>query len=203
MILEELTSPFNGKLTVMRDLAWGTYIRAGGLTQSGGIVTDVWKRTITQISNSKFLASNVLIFGLGGGSVASLVRKYWPDSQIKGVDIDPFMVDLGKKYLGLGKLNIDIVIEDASDFVKKEKGKYDLVCIDMYKGENVPKEFEEVEFIGKVRNMLDEEGIAVFNRLYGPNDRPKSMEMGRKLETVFNKVEYIYPQANVMFICKR
>ncbi len=201
MIIEEVDSPFNGKLSVERDIAWGVHIRAGGLTQTGGIVNDVWKRTLRFLKEKKPSIGNCLILGLGGGSIAHELVKLWPWIEIKGVDIDEAIVNLGKKYLGLEKSNVYIVIGDASEFIKKEKKKYDLVCIDMYKGEDVPEEFTTLEFIKKIKKLLTKDGVAIFNRLYGPEDRLTSMRFGKRLEKVFKQVDYVYPQANVMFVC--
>ncbi len=201
MIMEEVDSPFNGKLTVMKDLAWGVHIRTNGLTQSGGIVEDVWRKSLKKIKGGNPTINSSLILGLGGGSVAKLINKFWPKSQITGVDIDPVMVGLGKKYLDLDKIKVEIIIKDASKFVRSRRNRYDLVCVDMYRGEEVPEEFNTLEFIRKVKKLLKEDGIAVFNRLYGPDNRLSSMQFAKRLEDVFWKVEYIYPQANVMFVC--
>lgn len=200
-VLEEVDSPFNGRLTVLRDLGWGTHIRTNDLTQSGGIVEDVWKKSLKKIKGNGSTINSSLILGLGGGSVAKLIRKFWPISQITGVDIDPVIVGLGKKYLGLDKIKVETVIKDASKFVRSGRVRYDLICVDMYKGEEVPLEFNTLEFIREVKKLLKEDGIAIFNRLYGPSDRLLSMQFAKRLEDVFWKVEYIYPQANIMFVC--
>ena len=42
--LEEVESPINGKIAVTRSLAFGTYISVGGLTQSGGVLKNIWKK---------------------------------------------------------------------------------------------------------------------------------------------------------------
>src|SRR3990167_10780762 len=131
-ILEERESRVNSKLTVVRDFAWGCYIQVGGLTQSGGMVKTVWKTTLKKIKNSKFQIKNCLILGLGGGTNALLFKKYYPDAKIIGIEIDPIFIELGKKYLGLDKIKIEIKIKDAFDFVKKEKKKYDLILVDTY-----------------------------------------------------------------------
>ena len=51
-VLEEIESPINGKLQVIRDLAWGTYVVGGGLTQSGGILEKIWNNTLKEIQNT-------------------------------------------------------------------------------------------------------------------------------------------------------
>ncbi len=196
-VLEKAESPINGQIEVVRDLTWGTYIKVGGLTQSGGILKQVWKETLSYISKFDLEIKSVLILGLGGGSVATLIRDYWPKAKITGVDIDPLMVGLGKKYLGLGKIDIDIKISDAYDF---SGGKYDLVLVDLYNGDKFPEKFGDEKFLKMVKKNLSKGGAAIFNRLYGPEHRTAAMRFGKKLEKEFGKVDYFYPQANVMFI---
>ncbi len=200
-ILEKTHSKYNGDITVVSDFTWGTYIKVGGLTQSGGILTQVWRETLMKVLNVKPHVNRCLILGLGGGSVAKLVSSYWVGVHIVGVDIDLKMVDLGKKYLGLDKISIQTVINDALTFVNNEKQKYDLVLIDLYCGEKFPEKFEKDEFIEKIKGILNKNGIAVFNRLYGSERRTDSMRFGRRLEKIFRKVDYVYPQANLDLIC--
>jgi len=42
----------------------------------------------------------VLIVGLGGGTIPSLLRKHYPKMTIDVVDIDPDVVAVAKKYFG-------------------------------------------------------------------------------------------------------
>ncbi|KKR69202.1 MAG: hypothetical protein UU12_C0046G0006, partial [Candidatus Woesebacteria bacterium GW2011_GWA2_40_7b] len=115
-ILEERESKYNGHLRVVKNIGLGTYIQAEGLTQSGGIVETIWKSTLKRIHKSLATNHKTLILGLGGGTVAKLIRKLWPKAKITGVDIDPLIVELGKKYLGMGKYDVDIQIADALRF---------------------------------------------------------------------------------------
>ena len=144
-ILEERESRFNGKIKVVKTLGMGTYIKAEGLTQSGGIVETIWKQTLRKVFNSKNKIQNVLILGLGGGTLAKLINKKWPDAKIVGVDIDSVMVELGKKYLGLGKVGVDIKICDALKFFERKPSnsdnKYDLIIVDLYQGDKFPEKF--------------------------------------------------------------
>lgn len=199
-VLEEKESIINSKVSVIKSIAWGTYIQVGGLTQSGGVVNGVWKNTLKQIQKKKASPSNILILGLGGGSVATLSRKFWKESKIVGVDIDPVMVDMGKKYLGLDKLDLQIKIDDAFKYLKTQKDEYDLIILDMYKGDEVPEDLKSDNFLLTVKNRLSKNGLAVFNRLYFGEKRPEAMRFGQKLQKIFGKVEYHYPEANVMLI---
>lgn len=192
-ILEERKSEFNKNVKVVRSLGYGTYIQVSGLTQSGGIVESIWKETLRKIKKEKI--KSVLILGLGGGTVAKLVKKYWPESKIVGVEIDTAMIELGKKYLGLK--DIEIIIQDAYGYIKNNKEKYDLVIVDLYIGDEFPKKFEEEGFL----KLLTKNKLVIFNRLYYGDKRKEAIKFGNKLGMIFSKINWFYPQANLMFIC--
>jgi len=194
-VLEETNSPFNGRVRVVRTLGLGTYIQVDGLTQSGGVIEGIWKETLRKLRHKTI--NKCLILGLGGGTVAKLVRKNWPGAKIVGVDIDPVMVKMGKKYLGLGEAKVEIKIGDAEDSIK---GKYDLVIIDLYRGFNYPEKFETPKFLRKVKSCLTKDGVVIFNHLYSEGKRTEAIKFGKKVEETFSKVEWYYPSANLMFI---
>jgi spermidine synthase len=201
-ILEVANSPINGRLVVVKDLTFGTHIQANGTTQSGGIAEYVWKFTLKKLHKEKHVFTNILILGLGGGSIAKISKKFWPEAAIVGVDIDPIIVRLGEEYMNVKKYNVETHITDAEEFVKKEKRQFDLICVDMYQGNKFPEKFAEEKFIKQVKSLLSENGIAVFNRLYGGNHRKSANQMLKTLEKVFPTVDPVFPEANVMFVCK-
>lgn len=203
-VLEEVNSPINGKIQVIKSLAFGTYIQVEGLTQSGGVVYGFWRTTLRKIRKTKSETRRCLILGLGGGSAASLVKKFWPEAEITGVEIDPMMINLGKKYLGLADVRVEVT--DASEFARKaakESKKYDLILVDVYVGYEVPKKFQSKKFVQLVKSLLAKDGIAIFNRLYFKEKRSQAMKLGTKLEKIFSRVKTVFPEANVMFVCSR
>jgi spermidine synthase len=196
-ILEEVESKYNGHVRVVKTFGLGTYIQADGLTQSGGIVEGFWDQTLKKVHSSLPLVGSSLILGLGGGTAAKLIRKIWPGSKINGIDLDPLMVELGKKYLDLNETEVEVKIQDAYIF----KGRYDLILIDLYNGDKFPEKFGEVEFLRRIRSGLTKNGYAIFNRTFYGDNRTKALKFGKKLEKVFAKVEYYYPEVNLMVIC--
>lgn len=201
-VLEEVDSPINGKIRVVRTLGLGTYMQVENLTQSGGLVKEAWSHTLGRIKKKKPEVKNCLILGLGGGSAAMKIKGLWPKAEITGVDVDPLMIELGKKYLGLTGVNV--AIDDASNFsidAHRKSQKYDLILIDTYLGSSYPPEFQGDDFLIRIKGLLTSSGLAVFNRLYYAEKRPVAMKFGAKLEKVFVRVDYVFPEANVMFIC--
>ena len=199
-VLEETESEFNGHLRVVRSLGLGIYIQSNGLTQSGGIIESIWRSTLRKIRASRFQIHDVLILGLGGGTVAKIIRKSWPDAKIMGIEIDPLMIGLGKKYLGLDEIDIDIKIQNAYNYLLIAN-RYDLIVVDLYNGDKFPKKFETKYYIQLMRRVLQSKGTIVFNRLYFDRKRPEAIKFGLRLQKIFRKVEYFYPEANLMLIC--
>ena len=201
-ILEERKSKYNGIVRVSKTIGMGTYIQVGNLTQSGGIVKTIWRQTLKHIHPSH--VRNVLILGLGGGTVANLISKKYPKAKITGVEIDPVMIDLGKKYLKLDDIKADIKITDALKFLKsKSLCHYDLIVVDLYNGDRFPKEFETEKYIKIIKTILTKDGLAIFNRLYYGDKRSGSIKFGKMLEGLFEDVKWYYPEANLMFIVSK
>ena len=183
-ILETRKSKYNGEIVVKKTLGLGTYIQVGGITQSGKIIEQIWKKALKRVKNEKI--ESCLVLGLGGGSVAGLLRKYFPKAKIIGVEIDPVMVGLGKKYLGLNDNNVEIIIQDAKTY-KLPANTYDLVIVDTYLGR------EYVEIAGA---LLAGSGIVMVNKLGSYDENFK-----KKLEKLFGSVETVEPLANTIYIC--
>jgi len=192
-ILEERKSKYNGDLKVIRTLGLGTYIQAGNLTQSGGIIESMWRSTLKKVIRKEERVKSVLILGLGGGTIIKLIHKNLPEAKITGVDIDKEIVELGMKYLKLDERLVDIKISDADH----DYGKFDLVIVDLYIGDKFPKKFESEEFLRRMaKNKL-----VIFNRLYYKDKKFEVENFGKKLKKVFTNVEEYSPLVNIMYLC--
>lgn len=203
-VLATKQSKINGELTVVKDIAWGVHIMGGGVTQSGGVAQTVWNTSLKKAKLIKPEIRTALVLGLGGGSIAKLIRKHWGHNpKITGVEIDPIIVELGKKHMKLDDYKVNIKITDAQKFIKKNKARFDLVCIDMYVQTDIPKKFETEKFIEQIHKLMNKGGIVVFNRLYYDEKRKSAHDFALKLEKTFPKTITVYPEANIMFVCKK
>lgn len=148
-------SKFNGQIKIKKYL-WETSVWVGGFEQSGPLVKAVWKNALKNVT---IAPKNVLILGLGCGIAAKLISKKFPNALIIGVEIDPVMIEVGKKYFDLEKIpKLKIVCKDAKTFLGKNKKKFDLILVDVYLG-NKPTIFK---FLPLTRH-----GIALINHLEG------------------------------------
>lgn len=202
-VLERVHSGVNGEIVVAENLFDGKELRIGGVTQSGRLVERLWKTGMEEIYDRRDPVQDCLILGLGGGDAARLVAERWPGCKIVGVEIDPEIVNLGKKYFGLsGIKNMEVVIGDAIKIISDKQSlmlrnkkyvrskEYDLILVDLYLGRDFPKEAESKEFLQGLKNILSEKGLVIINRLYYTSFFQKEAESFLlKVKEIFSKVE--------------
>ncbi|AAC07337.1 polyamine aminopropyltransferase [Aquifex aeolicus] len=110
-----------------------------------------------------------LILGGGDGLALRELRKY-PFGEIHLVDLDPKMIEFSKKNLVMRKINensfydtrLKVFSEDAFNFVKKTKEKYDFVIVDLI-DPRTPSSARvySLEFYMSLKNKLKEDGIFI------------------------------------------
>ena len=113
-----------------------------------------------------FLSKNpqkMLVLGLGGGTVVNLYNRYFPPKLIDGVEIDPEVVKVGKKYLGLNVDNLKIHIDDAKAFIKNTSQIYDLIIVDVFKPTGQEESCNTFNFYQNVKKRLTAKGVVVVN----------------------------------------
>ena len=110
---------------------------------------------------------NILLLGVAGGSVIkTLVDEVNYKGKITGVEIDPDMIQIANQYFNLDKISqLEIIIEDAFEFVLKNSQKYDLIIIDVFEDTHMPNFLFESFFINKVFSLLKEKGFVLFNTM--------------------------------------
>lgn len=216
-VLEKVDSPVNGEITVTENLFGGREMKIGGLTQSGGLVEKVWKVALSKVQSSRqmggqapFKVQSCLILGLGCGNAAKLISKQWPGAKITGVEIDPEVIKIGKKYFGLEKIsNLETKIEDAFDFcyslsVADGKQRYDLIIVDLYLGQEFPKEAESEEFLIILKKVLENNGLIIFNRLYFNKSHQELTECFLlKIKKIFLKIKTKKVFTNLLILCEK
>lgn len=110
---------------------------------------------------------HILLLGVAGGSVIkTLVNEIEYKGKITGVEIDPDMIKIANEYFELDKIKqLEIVIDDAFEFVLKTKDKYDLIIIDIFEDINMPNFLFEKFFSERICFLLKEKGFVLFNTM--------------------------------------
>ncbi|OIQ16952.1 MAG: spermidine synthase [Flavobacterium sp. MedPE-SWcel] len=111
--------------------------------------------------------NNILVLGVAGGSVIkTLADEIHFEGKITGVEIDPQIINIANEYFELKSIkNLNIVIDDAFEFVLKTKEKYDLIIIDIFQDTVMPNFLFEEFFINRVNHLLNVNGFILFNTM--------------------------------------
>ena len=111
--------------------------------------------------------NHILVLGVAGGSVIKTLNKeVGYKNKITGVEIDANVIEIANNYFELDKIpNLNIILDDAFEFVLKTKEKYDLIIIDIFQDTKMPNFLFERFFANRILEILEQNGIFLFNTM--------------------------------------
>jgi spermidine synthase len=111
-------------------------------------------------------AKNILFLGVAGGTAIKQLVTVYPDVRVTGVDLDPAVLDVAKRFFGLGEeKRVTLVADDARWFLANSRDRYDMIAIDLYVTGHIPFFTTTEEFFRLVHDHLTENGIVMMNVL--------------------------------------
>jgi spermidine synthase len=114
----------------------------------------------------------VAILGNAGGTTARALGIYYPDAEVDGVELDPAVSRVGRRFFGMDdnpRLTVHDV--DARPFLRASDERYDLIVVDAYRQPYVPFYLATREFFRLVRERLTPGGIVALNVAAVPDDK--------------------------------
>lgn len=135
---------------------------------SYGSLQRILRKGLRHIGYDKIKAmGHVLVLGVAGGSVIkTLVSEVKFQNRITGVEIDPDIIALAHQYFQLAAIdNLEIVMDDAFEFVLKTKSKYDLIIVDIFQDTHMPNFLFEQFFANRLGFLLNNQGFILFNTM--------------------------------------
>lgn len=109
----------------------------------------------------------ILVAGLGGGTIPTVMRELYPHAHIDVLEVDQAVVNVAREYFNFkedDKLVNHVV--DARVFIKRAglRGeKYDYIVLDAFSGEYIPEHLLTREFLEEVKQILTPDGVVVAN----------------------------------------
>ena len=136
----------------------------------------------------------VLIIGGGDGAIAHEVLKHNSIKEVFICEIDQEVINLSVKYLkkiNFGSLKnpkVKIIIEDASQFIKKNnfKNYFDLIIADRPDPIGPGKNLFKIKFYKDIKNALSNSGIAVFQNGVPFFQKKELKDTMKHLKSTFN-----------------
>ena len=141
---------------------------------------------------------DVLILGVAGGSVIkTLVNEVKFKGEITGVEIDKDIVEIANNYFKLDEVkNLELIVDDAFEYVLKTKEKYDLIIIDIFQDTTMPNFLFEDFFINRINFLLKTEGFILFNTMViNEKDRIRNIDYKKKFDGNYSL--RMYPKVEV------
>ncbi len=127
----------------------------------------------------------VLILGLGGGSVARVVRALAPRAKIVGVEKDRRVLRAARAHLDLDSLGIEVIEAAAEDFLLRSRRSFDLIIEDVFVGQG--RKIHKPDWlpspgVGQAVRRLNRGGLFVSNTI------DESAEVTRELARHFPSI---------------
>jgi len=193
--LESASSDYNEQMYV--SLYKGQYqlSTANAIYSFGALYTN-FSTTFDTYKWNDYPIKDVLLLGLGLGSIPFMLeQKYHQKSRFTAIDIDETVIDLAYRYV-LSDLEspVEMITANAAIAVHQfPKESYDLICIDVFDNDQVPKEIESTVFLEQVKTILKPTGVVLFNRLAATEEDCKKSESF--FQDVFLKT---FPKAGIL-----
>lgn len=152
----------------------------------------IFEQLFRKINIQQFDFRNVLILGMGAGSIISLLReKYGMNCSITAVENDQVVIELAEKYFDIRKYkSLGIINEDAYTYVCETKGKYDLIISDIFVDADVPKIFASSEYLLNLRRISNEHCCVIYNKMTEQSIHKKEFgDLALTFERIFSDSE--------------
>jgi len=130
----------------------------------------------------------VLIIGSAAGTVARQFNYYYPDTHMDGVELDPAVVDTGRRFFDMNEPNLDVHVADGRPFLEVSDQIWDFVAIDAYRQPYIPFYLTTREFFTLVSEHLSENGAVMINVAHTPTGDKLSDAIGATMRAVFPSV---------------
>jgi spermidine synthase len=104
--------------------------------------------------------SNALVLGLGGGAAANIFQNL--NFRVDAVELDERIGEVAKKYFSLSP-DVNVIIDDARHYLETTGKTYDLIFIDVFKGDVQPPHVLSLECFEKAKSLLNENGLIIVN----------------------------------------
>lgn len=132
---------------------------------------------------------NVLMIGLGGGSVAKYVYHQLPEAKVRVLELDPQVVAIARQCFLVppDDARLQIIVGDGAEYMTRRDARADLIMVDGYDAESHVEELATREFYSHCRARLTAGGVLVMN-LWGGD---------RQFNEVLKRIEDVFPDGTL------
>lgn len=131
---------------------------------------------------------DVLVLGLGGGSVPKYIHHFLPEVSTRVVELNPQVIAIARNhfYLPEDDNRLQVIQGDGKLFLEENPQTTDMLMLDIFDGQGIPPDLYAQDFFDTCREALKLEGMMAVN-LWG-SDRNFDIYLQRIEQSFDNRV---------------
>ncbi len=108
---------------------------------------------------------DVLMVGLGGGSLAKFIYHRLPRARTVAIEVSPHVLTIARRYFMVpdDDERLSVVVADGAEYLQRDKLTADLIVIDGYDAESQVEALSTASFYRHCARVLGGAGIMVVN----------------------------------------
>ena len=125
---------------------------------------DVWDgHLVLAFAARRSPPRRVAILGNAAGTTSRAYEEFFPDTAVDGVEIDPELSDIGRRFFEMDNPRLRLFHEDARPFLQRTGARYDVISVDAYRQPYIPFYLATREFFELCRDRLVPGGVLIVN----------------------------------------
>ncbi len=105
----------------------------------------------------------VAILGNAAGTTSRAYEAFFPSTRIDGVEIDPELSEIGKRFFEMDNPELHLYHEDARPYLRRTDARYDVISVDAYRQPYIPFYLATEEFFELAHDRLAPGGVLIVN----------------------------------------
>jgi predicted membrane-bound spermidine synthase len=135
---------------------------------------------------------DVCVIGLAGGTAAQrMFDTYGANLHIDGVEIDPKIVDVARRFFAMNEPNLRVIVQDGRYYLRATDKRYDMIAVDAYHQPYIPFQLTTKEFFQEASDHLNSNGTFIVNAGRSATDYRLVEVISQTMRAVFPNVYLI------------
>ena len=171
----------------VRHLRFGNGARQSSIDKSNPYKLQTkYARDMVKVFEQFANLNRFLVLGLGAGTIPSYLFNRFPNTLIDVVELLPELKDVASDYFSMPRDDrLNVIIEDGYDYIMNTEHVYDVIFMDIFNKNGIPKKFATDEFYAGLSRKICYNGYVVLNTWISPTTYPRYMN---QLKRVFGQV---------------
>jgi spermidine synthase len=129
--------------------------------------------------------NDIIMIGLGGGSMAKWVYKHLPKTRTAAIEVDFRVVSAAHRmfHLPIGRKRLRVLVGDGADYVSRHPHSADLIFLDAFVNHRQAPSIRTAAFYRSARAALKRDGVLAINFM---SDDPGLRAYLRRLADAFD-----------------